>query len=639
MAHQSTYSVVLSFGKYAGQTLGSVADDDPKYLEWIADKSNVAAMWKKAAHRAVEGRAVTDLPLPKVRTAQVNKYSTKKDEQIGIVLKDSSTAAIRIPFYEHALRQQFKEIIDGRKWNGKTKAWEFPAVNLPKAIDLFGGIDNVKTTDQVKRRYRKEVKRRVELDVIRESEDTSLIIPTLLDLFPFQKTGVEFVMRAGGRAMIADQPGLGKTCQGIGVALVTKAKTLIVCPKSVTLQWRKEILKFSGKQSTIWDTQKIDGHGNNQFHIINYDAVRKRESELRKKKFDLLICDEATYLRKRNTLRARTLQGGIYKKKVKKIVKGVEQTVTVQTKYKGIKTKMALFLTGTPIWNRPIEAFHLLSFLDPERFNNFYHFTRRYGGWKGSEPKNLDELHDRTKDLIVRRLRKDVQPELPGKQRNDLHIQLEPDEQREYDAILDELFRTWKFNGKASVATMPKIQGFLTQKKLKRATEIIDEYLDNDRSILLFSVYLAPLKTLLEKYGKKAEYLHGGLSAKARHDIVGRLERGESKIGLISLQAGGMALDGLQHVMDTVLFLNQDWVPGVHEQAEDRADRIGQTEKVQVFYLLCEGTIDEDMRALLSEKQEIIDTITDGALVSTARSRSTFKEFVKRLTEKHRADY
>ena len=642
MPHKSTYNVVLSFGKYAGETLGSVADKDPGYLEWVAYKSTVSPLWKKACRCAINEQTVSDLILPKVRTsAQLKKarYSSKKTDQRGIVLKNSRTAAIRFPFWEHVLRQQFKNTIDGREWKeAPISAWEFPAVHLPKVVELFG-IDTLKMSDDVMKRYLKEVKRRSDLDVIREEEDTAFNIPMKLELFPFQKVGVKFVMRAGGRAMIADQPGLGKTAMGIGVALVYKAKTLIVCPKSVTLQWRKEIFKFTGKNSTIWSTQHTDGHGNNQFHIINYDAVRKRATELRKKGFELLICDEATNLRNRRTLRAITLLGGIHKKKVKKKVKGKEKTVTVQKKYPGIKTKNVLFLTGTPIWNRPIEVYHLLSFLDPDRFKNFWHFTRRYGGWKGSDPQNLDELHERTKDLIIRRLKKEVQPELPGKQRNDLHIQLDPVEWKEYTRLLDDLFENWRFNGKATVGTMPKIQGFLSEKKLARVIEIIDEYLNNDRSILLFSIYLDPLRKLKKRYGDQAEYLHGQLSTIQRQAMVDRLSKGQSKVGLISLRAGGMALDGLQHVMDTVLFLNQDWVPGIHEQAEDRADRMGQTEKVQVFYLLCEGTIDEDMRELLAEKQEIIDTVTDGSLVSMAHSRSTFKEFVKRLSAKHRANF
>ena len=61
----------------------------------------------------------------------------------------------------------------------------------------------------------------------------------------------------------------------------------------------------------------------------------------------------------------------------------------------GLKTKYCLFLTGTPVMARPIEAFSLLSYLDKERFNNFFHFTQRYGGWKGDLPRNLPDLHDR----------------------------------------------------------------------------------------------------------------------------------------------------------------------------------------------------------------------------------------------------
>jgi SNF2 family DNA or RNA helicase len=301
-------------------------------------------------------------------------------------------------------------------------------------------------------------------------------------------------------------------------------------------------------------------------------------------------------------------------------------------KYPGIKTKYILFLTGTPILNRPIEAYYLLNVLDPQRFNNFYHFTRRYGGWKGDAPRNLKELHERTKDVVIRRLRKNVMAELPGKQRNDLYIRMDKDERSAYDDLLNELFRGWRFQGKATVSTMPKIQGFLTEMKLPRVQEIIDEYLDNDRSILIFSVYIDPLKKLKEKYGDQAELFYGATSAMERRAIIKRLREGKSKVGLFGLAAGGMAVDGLQYIMDTVIFLNQDWVPGVHEQAEDRTDRIGQTEKVQVFYMLCENTIDEDMRILLAEKQKVIDTVADGELISLARSKSTFKAFVRRLS-------
>jgi len=923
-------------------------------------------LWRTAAEKALAGESVEELNLPRTRMSHGNSRQSGS-QPAGLVVKDKKTAAVRFP-YDQEILNRIKAEIDGRTWNAEAKCWEFPIVHLPKVVNIFGGLDNLKVTDAVKKAYKREQKRRSDLDEIRSRIESDLHISTLIPLYPFQRVGVEFALRAGGRAMIADAMGLGKaqpldakiltplgwklmgdigigdevitpnggianvngcflqgekeiyritfsdkssveccldhlwyvespqdrynnrkgkilttkqlkddlvdkwgnakwaipqvdcidfkqnvelplhpyvlgaligdggltqgrvnftaadkemvsllqeciptsvkitaskhskgigysivwadsaknvynpikealeelqlmgkysyekeipdqymftslrnrialfqglmdtdgwyssalqfgstseklarqvkeliesfggtakmkgkrstfnkkkyrtfwvltialpdnirpfklsrkaqnypgrpkykpvryikaieicrqaeakcisldseqqlyvtnnyivthnTVQAIGFALEKQAKTLVVCPKSVTLQWAEEIKKFTGKNSTIWTTQKVEGHGNNQFHIINYDAVRKQLKKLLQINWNLLVCDEATNLKNRRTLRAKSVLGSWKERR----------------KYPGIKTDYVLFLTGTPILNRPIEAYYLLSFIDPQRFKNFYHFVQRYGGWKFAEPKNLEELHERTKDVVIRRLKKEVLPELPDKQRNDLFIELEEHERQAYNELLDDLFRTWHFNGKATVSTMPKIQGFLSNKKLERAKEIIDEFLEADRAILLFSIYIDPLKKLKKHYGDQAELLYGDTSAKERNAIVKRLVAGKSRVGLVGLHAGGMGLDGLQHVIDTVIFINQDWVPGIHEQAEDRTHRIGQKKKVQIFYLLCDKTIDEDMRILLAEKQKVIDTVADGKLVSSARSRSTFKEFVQRLSAKHGEDF
>ena len=619
MAHPSTYQVILTFGKFSGSSLGHVSERAPWYLDWLIG-SNLPEDWRAAAAKTMCGESVEKLNLPKM-TQRWRPTRQSTSGPAGIVLVNKKIAAVKFPYNENLINR-IKREVDGRKWNGDAKCWEFPVVQMPRVVKIFGK-DNVKLSPDAEKQYLKEVQRRKDLDIIRAKEDSDIDIPTILPLYPFQKVGVEFVNRAGGRAMIADQMGLGKTVEGIGFALTNKCKTLIVCPKSVTLQWAEEIKKFTGKNTTIWTSKTVEGHGNNQFHVINYDAVRKQIKKLRKIKWDLLICDEATYLKNRRTLRAKSILGW-YKEK---------------RKYPGIKTKYILFLTGTPILNRPIEAYYLLNVLDPQRFNNFYHFIRRYGGWKGDAPRNLEELHERTKDVVIRRLRKNVMSELPGKQRNDLYIRLDKGERDAYNDLLNELFRDWRFQGKATISTMPKIQGFLTEMKLPRVQEIIDEYLDNDRSILIFSVYINPLKKLKEKYGDQAELFYGATSAKERRAIIKRLRESKSKVGLFGLAAGGMAIDGLQYVMDTVIFLNQDWVPGVHEQAEDRTDRIGQTEKVQIFYMLCENTIDEDMRILLAEKQKVIDTVADGELISMARSKSTFKAFVRRLSAQMGEDF
>jgi SNF2 family DNA or RNA helicase len=205
------------------------------------------------------------------------------------------------------------------------------------------------------------------------------------------------------------------------------------------------------------------------------------------------------------------------------------------------------------------------------------------------------------------------------------------DEQKKYNEMLKDMFGKWKLDGRPSVQHMPKLQAFLIEKKLPRVIELIDEFLDNDRPILIFSCYIAPLKKLLEHYGDKAAILTGEMNKDKRQQSIDRLTSGQAKIGLFSLKAAGMGIDGLQHVMDTVVFLDMDWVPANHEQAEDRTHRIGQTSQVQVYYMICEETIDEYMRDILREKQEVASLIVDGHELQLNTNKSFFKEFVKKI--------
>jgi SNF2 family DNA or RNA helicase len=212
-----------------------------------------------------------------------------------------------------------------------------------------------------------------------------------------------------------------------------------------------------------------------------------------------------------------------------------------------------------------------------------------------------------------------------------LYVELTKAERKEYNELLRELFGKWKMDGKPSVKHMPKLQGFLIEKKLPRLIEMIDEFLDNDKPILIFSNYIAPLKLLLEHYKDHAAILTGEMNRDKRQETIDKLVNGQAKIGLFSLMAAGMGIDGLQHKIDTVVFLNMDFVPANHEQAEDRTHRIGQKSQVQVYYMVCDDTMDEYMRDILREKQEVADIIVDGALVTPEKQKSYFKEFVRRI--------
>jgi SWI/SNF-related matrix-associated actin-dependent regulator 1 of chromatin subfamily A len=581
----------------------------------------IPEVWKEAAQLTLQGEDISQLRIARTNnptTTHTPQVST--DAAVSIHLKDSKTAVVVMP-YNPTLMAKFKYEIDGRKWNGEEKWWEFPAVHLPKAFGVFGE-QNVKCDDTVLKLLNKLKDRREALDEIRVQDDIDITIDGMqLQLYPYQRVGVRFVERADGRCLIADAPGLGKTAQAIGYAQYKNLKTIIVCPLSVVVNWQREIKKFTGKEATIWDAKHYYGKRSAQFHIVHYDAVAKVAADLRGEQFDLLVCDEATYLKNRQTIRAKSVLGS-YKER---------------RKFPGLKTKYCIFLTGTPVMSRPIEAFSLLSFLDKERFNNFFHFTQRYGGWKGDAPRNLHDLHDRTKDLVIRRKKDQILTELPAKQRNDLYVELTKAEQKEYKELLREIFGRWRVE-KPSIGHMPKLQGFLIDKKIPRLMEMVDEFLDNDKPILIFSNYIAPLKFLHEHYGEKAAILTGEMNSKERQTSIDRLTKGEAKVGLFSLMAAGMGIDGLQHQIDTVVFLSLDWVPANHEQAEDRTHRIGQKGQVQVYYMLCADTIDEYMRDILKEKQQIADLVVDGALVTPERSKSYFKEFVKKINMVYQQD-
>ena len=581
----------------------------------------IPEVWKEAATLTLKGEDISHLKIARTNNPTVtNTPQTSTDTTVTIHLKDSKTAVVVMP-YNPTLMAKFKYEVDGRKWNGEEKWWEFPAVHLPKAFNVFGPT-NIKCDEKVLTLLEKLKDRREDLDEIRVKEDVEFDIKGMqLQLYPYQKVGVKFVERADGRCLIADAPGLGKTAQAIGFAQHKKLKTIIVCPLSVVVNWKREIKKFTGKDATIWDSKSYDGKLSNQFHIVHYDAVGKVVGDLRKQEFELLVCDEATYLKNRQTIRAKSILGS-YKER---------------RKYPGIKTKYCLFLTGTPVMSRPIEAFALLNFLDKERFNNFFHFTQRYGGWKGEAPRNLQDLHDRTKDLVIRRKKEQILTELPAKQRNDLYVELTKDEQKQYKELLREVFGRWKVE-KPTIGHMPKLQNFLIEKKIPRLVEMVDEFLDNDKPILIFSNYISPLKFLAEQYGDKAALLTGEMNSKERQVTIDRLTKGEAKVGLFSLMAAGMGIDGLQHQIDTVVFLNCDWVPANHEQAEDRTHRIGQKGQVQVYYMLCADTIDEYMRDILKEKQQVADLVVDGALVTPERSKSYFKEFVSKINQVYKQD-
>lgn len=430
----------------------------------------------------------------------------------------------------------------------------------------------------------------------------------------------------------------GKTSQAIGSALLlqqtqTIRRILVVCPASLKINWYREWVRFAGIEPTIWHGQKRVGDLDAPVHVINYDIVLKFRAELEALGFDLLIIDEAHYLKNKDSLRTQALFGGFNRK--------------TRTRLKPFPAPYAVLLTGTPVLNRPAELYPLLHFLAPDRFTDWFAYANRYGAWQPGnmdgrpwKPKNLDELHDRTKDIVIRRKKVDVLTELPPKLVSDVFVELTKEQRQHYQRTLGDVADAWadaaKEHRKPTLAELQVLTALLNQIKLHKVRELVDELQNEDdvRPVLVFCTRLDPLKQLRAEYGDRAIYIDGSMTPEDRQNEVDRFQRGTATIALLSLRAAGVGLTLTK--ADTVIFIDQDFVPANHLQAEDRAHRIGQVNPVQVYYLLAEDTIDQDLRALLADKVAITSQIADGELRQLERQRSVFTDFVRRLKSRHK---
>ena len=166
--HPSLDEVIFTWGKYTGQTLGNVRRSAPQYLQWITSTPGLPAVWVEASKRALLDEDISDLSLPRTKLSHIPQ--TTQEAQTGpinIHLKDAKTAYVVMP-YDKTLLAQFKYEIDGRKWNGDDKRWEFPSVQLPKMMKTFPSATLSSTAEKL---LTKLQTRREDLDEIREKED------------------------------------------------------------------------------------------------------------------------------------------------------------------------------------------------------------------------------------------------------------------------------------------------------------------------------------------------------------------------------------------------------------------------------------------------------------------------------------
>jgi len=466
--------------------------------------------------------------------------------------------------------------------------------------------------------------------------DVDIPRPEGLEYLPFQRAGIAYAMDRPS-VLIADQMGLGKTIQAIGIinADANVRRVLIICPASLRLNWQREAEKWLVRAMTVGVVDTKAGWVDSDVVVINYDILHRFRSEIDAVQWDLLVVDECHYCKNSRAKRTQMVLGKWDRDPAKRI--------------EPIQARRRVFLTGTPITNRPIEIWPVAHALDPVTFNSMMGFAKRYCGayqgrygWDFSGATNLDELQEKLRSsIMVRRLKADVLTELPAKRRQVIEVpangaaeqvRAEREAWDRHESEIDRLRAEVELaKASASEDEYQKAVDRLCEGQAAAFGEMAT--LRHDTAMAKVPSVLAHLLDAVDASGKVVVFAH-------HKDVVRAIEEGLSQDGIRSVKLVGdtsmverqAAVDAFQGdpnvrvfigsitaagvgitltASSHVVFAELDWVPGNLTQAEDRCHRIGQRESVLVQHLVFDGSLDARMAKILVRKQEIIDKALD----------------------------
>lgn len=541
------------------------------------------------------------------------------------------SSGFRISFPYSAPLVAAIKTLPSRKFDPATKSWIVPAGGAPDLRSLLGRLGEVTYGDGAEAALTAGTEARTEALAASRATDWhgDIPCPEGLAYLPYQRAGIAYAM-ARPDVLIGDEMGLGKTIQAIGAcnADATIKSVLVICPASLKINWSREWKKWSVRPMTI-------GIVNGKFSdadvvIANYDIIKKHAAAIHARQWDMLVADESHYLKNPKAARTAAVLG----KWDKDISKRIE----------AIKAKRRLFLTGTPILNRPIELWPLVKALDPAGLGvSWKKFVERYCaghdsgyGWDVSGATNLEELQDRLRAAVmVRRLKKDVLTELPPKRRSVVVLSSDgasravAAESAGYEAaqsaienarVAAELAKAEgeesysaavaKLNAASSAAfsEISKLRHTTALAKVPQVIEYLRDAVESEK-IVLMAHHLDVLAAIAAEF-PGCVTLTGECSQDQRQAAVDRFQTDESCrlfVGSIKAAGVGITLTASTHV----IFAELDWVPGNITQAEDRCHRIGQRGNVLVEHLVLDGSLDVRMAQTLVEKQTIIDAALD----------------------------
>ena len=436
-------------------------------------------------------------------------------------------------------------------------------------------------------------------------------------LLPYQFQGVLFAASAG-RSILADDMGLGKTIQGIGTAellaqLAGISRVLVVCPASLKSQWRSEILRFSDRdcQIVVGKAKDRAAHYSNNafFTICNYEQVLRDVTHIERNHWDLIILDEGQRIKN-------------WEAKTSQLIKT-------------LRSPFALVLSGTPMENRLDELYSVIEFIDERRLGPGFKFYKQHRvvdeRGKVLGYRNLAQLREKLKPVLLRRTRASVLKELPA--RSTEIIRITPTQEQEdthgthmrvVSSIVSKPFITemdllrlqkallmCRMSADSTVLVDKQTPGFSSK------LDITDDLLarlgsEDECKCVLFSEWttmLGLIEEQLKAHGIGYVRLDGSVPQQKRGALVKQFEEYDKCCFFLATNAGSTGLN-LQFA-NTIINVDLPWNPAILEQRIGRVHRMGQTRPVQVYILVTTGTIEENLLATLAAKHELSNAALD----------------------------
>lgn len=466
----------------------------------------------------------------------------------------------------------------------------------------------------------------------------------------YQAEGVQFLERWDGNVLLADAPGLGKTAQVVAYAHKNRRLPMLaVLPKTLILNWRREITLMLGAQLSVLvvgfvPSKRREAELKLQYpHVsysktplpgfditlINYDIVARNQLALEAIRYDYVVVDESHKIK--NAKAQRTCA-------ILRLVTGREEVKNNRNEWRVIHdgVRSVTFMTGTPVVNRPLELWTTVSTIAGwvPQFANFFKFAERYcnahrtqWGWDFNGSSNEAELNQLLLDTImIRRRKHDVLRDLPPK--TFVTVPLEFD-RSEYDAVARAFVGAsdWKkgmqtlvmYGGNPArsdeaIVAINKCREIAGYAKMRSAIEWILDYVEEGEKLVVFAHHqriVDQIAAAVKAAGVGVRMIRGGVGLEERAQAAQDFQTDPSvRVIVLNIASAGFGIT--LTAAKACAFVQLPWNPAEFDQCSDRVHRIGQQDNVTVYSLVAEGTVEEEIADLIVAKRQVINAVVDG---------------------------